>query len=411
MSRSVVVTGIGVFSALGDRPNKFFDALCQGETARKPISLFETKGLIPPEAGEIPEFDPRVYFGKKNYRPLNRTARLSVAAAQQALDMAGLETVDRESFEIGFVLGTMFCSVSTIAEFDRNALTAGPKYAKPMDFANTVINAAAGQTAIWHDLRGLNSTVAAGATSGVQAILQAADFIRAGRADILLAGGAEELSFESGLGFARLGLLAGGDDRPPRAVPFGAGRNGFFLGEGAAFLTLESAESAKARGAAPLAVVLGGASAYDASRGRDRAQATAAATRTLRKALKSAALTPGEVDVFSAAASGSPFSDAIEAGAMAETFGPDGVPGTAIKGALGEALGASGAFQAVSLIQAMRAGRLPGVAGMDQLDPELPAVDVRPETRERTMRRGLVNAFGFDGGCCSVAIGLPGSDA
>src|SRR5262249_19598300 len=141
-----------------------------------------------------------------------------------------------------------FCSVRTIGEFDRRAQKEGPEYASPLDFSNTVINAAAGQVAIWHSLRGVNSTIAAGAAAGLHAIGYATRLIRTGRAPALVAGGAEELCFESFLGFLNAGLLTR-EDAPGAHVPFDARRSGCALGEGAAFLVLEDEAYASARGA------------------------------------------------------------------------------------------------------------------------------------------------------------------
>src|SRR5947208_1258828 len=142
-----------------------------------------------------------------------------------------------------------------------------------MDFANTVINAPAGQAAIWHGLRGVNATVAAGAASGLLAVAHAADLIRAGRATTVLAGGVEELSFESVCGFRRAGLLCDGD----RPRPFDAGRSGFALGEGAAVLVLEDSEAAAARGARVLGRIAGHGARFDPEQGRDDESAVAAA--------------------------------------------------------------------------------------------------------------------------------------
>ena len=130
--------------------------------------------------GQVRSFDPKQYLGQKNMRPLDRTARLVASAAQLALSDSGWTAEARSTNEVGLVLGTMYGSVRTIAEFDRHAVEAGPFYASPLDFANTVINAAAGQTALWHGLRGLNSTVATGQASGLRAIAYAAGLIQSG---------------------------------------------------------------------------------------------------------------------------------------------------------------------------------------------------------------------------------------
>lgn len=143
------------------------------------------------EAGEVRGFSARAYLGGGNLRPLDRAAQLATSAAQQALVASGFDQDLRREREVGLALGTMFGSVRTISEFDRRAITAGPIYAKPMAFANSVLNAAAGQTAIWHGLRGINSTVSGGPTSGLLALGSAAETIRQGNASAMLAGGGD----------------------------------------------------------------------------------------------------------------------------------------------------------------------------------------------------------------------------
>src|SRR2546423_12285648 len=254
----VVITGAGVISSLGDSLDEFHAALCKGQNAIKPIELFPTAMLGCPLGGEIKGFDAQMYLGKRNLRPLDRTSRLVASAAQLALDSSGWTEEKRNNEEVGLILGTMFCSVRTISEFDRRALEAGPTYASPMDFSNTVINAAAGQTAIAHNLRDVNTTISTGVTSGLEAISYATELIRSGRARALLAGGADELCFESFYGFDRAGLLCRSDgsagDFP---IPFDKRRNGSALGEGAALLMLEDVALARARGAKILGEVVG----------------------------------------------------------------------------------------------------------------------------------------------------------
>src|ERR1043166_3044711 len=146
--KSVVITGAGVVSSLGDTPAGLHAALCEGLSGLRPVELFDTSGLGCPLGGEVKGFDAQRYLGRRNLRPLDRTSRLVAAAAQLALDGSGWTPEMRTAREVG----------------------PGPGYASPMDFANTVINAAAGQTAIMHGLRGVNTTVSADLTSGLQAI-------------------------------------------------------------------------------------------------------------------------------------------------------------------------------------------------------------------------------------------------
>jgi 3-oxoacyl-[acyl-carrier-protein] synthase II len=301
----------------------------------------------------------------------------------------------------------MFCSVHTISEFDRRGLILGPKYVSPIDFANTVINAAAGQVAIWHDLRGVNSTIAGGITSGLQAIAYGTELIRSGQATAILAGGAEELCFESFYGFERTGLLcATGNGLGECPIPFDARRNGFALGEGAALLMLEAAESAADRGASVLGEIKGHGSAYDLSHGTVSAQAVAAIAQSMRLALHDAQLDVDAIGCLSASANGSVLGDRHEAQAVAAIFGghASALPVTAIKSMLGETLGASGTMQTVALLEAMRQGVLPGIRCLEQLEADFPLTMASPHNRQPDLRSGLINAVGLDGNCCTLVV-------
>jgi len=364
-------------------------------------------GLGCPLGGEISDFDATKYLGQRNLRPLDRTSRLVTSAAQLALDNAGWSMAMRNDQEVGLVLGTMFCSVHTISEFDRRALEAGPAYASPMDFSNTVINAAAGQTAIVHNLRGLNTTISTGVTSGLEAISYAADFIRAGRARALLAGGADELCFESFYGFDRAGLLCRSNDSAGDfPIPFDTRRNGFALGEGAALLMLEDAALARERGARVFGEIKGHGSSYDCSRGRTGSDAVEAISSAIRQALSDAFLLPHEIDCLSASANGSRIGDRREAeGVFAGLNGQTHkLPVTAIKSMLGETLGASGPMQAVALLETMRDGVLPGIPQLKEPEDGFPLAMPRSESQETDVTSGLINSIGLDGHCCSLII-------
>jgi 3-oxoacyl-[acyl-carrier-protein] synthase II len=407
MERRVVITGIGVISPLGDSPVALHTALCEGRIGLQPITLFKTDGLVCKQAHALATFTPETYLGK-NPRALDRTSQLVTAAATLALDHSGWSLEMRRQHEVGLVLGTMFCSVHTIAEFDRRGLTLGPNYVSPMDFANTVINAAAGQAAIWHDLRGVNSTIAGGITSGLQALAYATELIRSGQATALLAGGAEELCFESFYGLDRAGVLCGARqaDTEEFPIPFDARRNGFTLGEGAALLMLEDADLATARGAHVIAEITGHGSAYDLARGTASQPAVAAIARAMRLALQDAQIDPRAIACLSASANGSILADRHEARAIAAVFQErvHDLPVTAVKSMLGETLGASGALQAVALLAAMRDDVLPGIRHLEQVEEDFPLHRAVPCNQRVRLRNGLINSVGLDGNCCALVV-------
>jgi len=398
----VVVTGAGALAPVADSPAGLHAALCSGRSALKSIELFALDGLVPRPAGEIRPFEPRDYLGDRNLRPVDRTARLLLVAAQQALEGSGWTAEMRAAREVGLVLGTMFCSVRTIAEFDRRAVQLGPSYASPLDFANSVINAAAGQAAIWHNLRGINTTITGGEASGLLALAYATDLIRDGRAAALVASGAEELCFESFLGHERAGRLG------QRPVPFDAQRDGFALAEGAGALMLEDAEGAAARGARVLAMLRGHGESFDPSAGEDETSAAEAVARAVRLALEDAAVEAADLDVLIVGANGSVRGDRAEAAGLAQVLGPRaaGIPVAAPKAQLGEALGASGAFQALTALGVFAEGEVPGVTGLEAMEEGFPLGGVSSETRrlDGRPRLALLHAAGTDGQCCAVVV-------
>jgi len=400
---AVVVTGLGVVSSLGDSAAALHAALCAGQSGLGPPPALEWTTVGCRVAGALRDFRPERYLGADaNLRPLDRTGRLLAAAAGLALADSGWTAERRSGMEIGLVAGTLFGSLATVSGFDCRALTAGPSYVKPLDFANTVFNAAAGQTAIWHRLGGLNATLG-GASAGLEAISFAAQQIAAGRADVVLAGGVEELCAESVLAFARAGLLC--DEHP---IPFAAERNGFALGEGAALLVLERASRAENRGARILGTIGGDGRRFDPSRGADEQAIVAAVADAVAEALRRSRIEPAAIDAWSASASGGRL-DLAEALGVARVLGEGAVrlPVAAVKAQLGETLGAAGAFQVAALIESGRTGRLPGIPGLERPDPRLPMALAGPAARELRPRRGLATSLGLDGQVAALVVELP----
>jgi 3-oxoacyl-(acyl-carrier-protein) synthase len=405
MQRQVVITGRGVVSSLGDSPGTVYSALLDGGCGIDRIAGFEVDGLGCDLGGEIKGFRPRDYLGRRNLRTLDRTGAMVTTAAAMALDDAGWTSELRQQVEVGLVLGTMYCSVGTIAAFDRRAVEAGPAFASAFDFANSVINAAAGQAAIWLDLRGVNSTIACGAASGLRAIAYAAEMIASGRVDVALAGGAEELCAESFLAFDRAGRLCQSTDGGQAcAVPLHQNRNGSVLGEGAALVVLEAAETAAARGASVEAELKSWGTAFEPSRGQDPKRAMQATERSLRQTLEAGGLVPGDLAGLSLAADGSP-EDLLEAEAVVRVLGEQAhqLPATAIAAGLGQCLGAGGGMQMVVALESLRQGRLPGIAGLAEVDARC-QLQVASEAADLEPGALLLNAVSFDGHRCTVAV-------
>ena len=410
MPQKVAITGTGVVSSLGDSTKALHSSLCAGTSACDEVVSVNDRELDQRAlAAPIGDFSPAKYLGDKNLRPLDRSGRLAASAAQLALDSGDWSSDDRENTEIDLVVGTTFCSAHTITQFDRETQVAGPKYAKPLDFANTVFNAAAGQTAIWHNLRGANTTIAAGKVSGLRALKHAQIQISQGDSSVSLVGAVEEYCFETQTAYSSARQLQESSDNGP-PLPFSIYRDGFVLGEGAAFVVLEDFEAAKLRRVEILGELLGHGSSYDVSRGQSEETAVIRCADSIQSALTAAELSANDIDCISCSANGSRREDRFEALALAKVFGNrlEAIPLSVISVGIGETLGASGMFQMVSMLEAMRGSELSGAKGITkQFDEELPRMCIHEGTVTGNFRRGLVLSLGYDGSSAATIVSLP----
>jgi len=408
MEHRVAITGIGLISPLGDSSNALHHALCSGRTGIHPVGPQVVNGNQCHLAARLVDFQPEKYLAGRPLRPLDRSSQLASAACGLALESSGWNSESRAANDLAVMVGTMFAGMHNIGDFDRTAMASGPASVSPMAFANTVINAAAGQTAIWHNMRGVNSTVAAGSISGISAVGHATDLIRHRGAMAVLAGGVDEFSVESFCGFGRAGLLCTNHVSEELPIPFDQRRNGFALGEGAGFLALEEFTYAIERGARILAEVRGYATAFDHSQGRDPNLAVQTLVRTMHTALSRSKMSVDDIDFVSASANGSVARDSYELSALAAVFGEraSALPVTAIKGGIGEALAASGPAQVAVAIETLRTGELPGVIGLQKLPPEWQRAGIAPDARTIKARSALINGLGLDGNCCSLVIAV-----
>jgi 3-oxoacyl-[acyl-carrier-protein] synthase II len=368
----VVVTGSGIVGALAESPAGTYHHMLEGDTGFSLAEPFSKRDDPPRDAveefldplwsAEVRNFDPARDLGEENFRPLDRLGRLAAVGCARALVDAGWSRQD--SVRRGLVLGTMYGGVRTIAEFDRRGMAAGPLYVKPFEFANSVINAAAGQAAIWHHLEGPNATVCAGHASGVQALGLASDLLRAGRVDQVLAGGAEEFCFEIHRAFAAAGRLTPRDHLAiDRTGDHPEIEEGMILGEGAGILALETEASANARGATPLGELLGFGEAFDPSGGTDPQQGIDALLRAVNGALGDAAIEADQIDLIAGASNGCRDLGQRERAAWLERFGATVPPVLYVKEFLGECLGASGGHQLLLSLEALTSNRLPAPGG------------------------------------------------
>ena len=372
MKRNVVITGIGVLSPVGIGRDTYWEALFQGKTGFRPISLFDSTCFSVHVAGEISDFDPIYFLGKKGIRELDRSTRLIISAAKLALDDSRLEITDDNTHSVGVSIGTTFGSLHSIFQFDRDGLIDGPRLVNPSHFPNTVINSPASRLSIRFRIKGFNTTISNGFCSGLDAVSYAADFIRLGRAEVVLAGGVEELCEETFRGFSQLGCLSGADGSPPLCCPFDARRNGTILSEGAAVLVLENEQHALGRGAGILATVSGYGNSFDPSAENTFDNSGKGLQNAIGIALKDAMLNPQDIDYVASGANATKRLDRFETGVLKEVFGEAAfrVPVSSIKSMVGESFSASGALALSASVGAIVRNVIPPTVNYTAKDPD-----------------------------------------
>jgi 3-oxoacyl-[acyl-carrier-protein] synthase II len=400
----VVVTGMGMVTALGQGVEATWEGLVAGRSGVRTTTAFDPCRVASRVAAEVVDFDASGVLDRKDLRRIDRYIQFGLVAAREAMDRAGLpDRLEGEAAErTGVILGSGLGGAITL--FDNVLLMAerGPERISPFFIPMGIANVGAGQIAIHFGPLGPNfATVSACATGG-HAIGEAWETIRRGDADVMIAGGVEAGIHEAAVGgFASMKALSTRNDDPPRASrPFDRGRDGFVIGEGGAVLVLETLERAEARGAEPLAELVGYGATADGSHITLPAPGGAGAVRAARRALEKAGLSPQAVDHVNAHATSTPEGDRAELQAIRTIFG-DGAPDLAItanKSMLGHTLGAAGAIEAIATIQALRTGIVPPTINLIDPDEAAEGLDLTPNVAtRRDLRVGLSNSFGFGG--------------
>jgi 3-oxoacyl-[acyl-carrier-protein] synthase II len=404
LTRRVVVTGMGMVTALGNDVATTWAGLVAGRSGVRTIESFDPSRLSARIAAEVRDFDASGVLDRKDQRRTDRYIQFGLVAARQAMDQAGLpDRLEGALAEAtGVILGTGLGGVGTLYEGMSTNVLRGPDRISPFLIPMGIPNVGAGQVAINFGMTGPNfATVSACATGG-HALGEASEIIRRGDADVMVAGGTEAGIFEPLVGgFAAMRALSTRNDDPEAASrPFDAGRDGFVCGEGAGVVVLEALEHAEARGAAPLAELVGYGATADASHITLPAPGGIGAVRAARRALQKAGLEPTDIDHVNAHATSTPEGDKAELQAIRTIFGEhaSNVSVTANKSMLGHTLGAAGAIEAIVSILAIREGVVPPTINLVDPDPAGEGMDLTPGVAaKRPIRAAISNSFGFGG--------------
>jgi 3-oxoacyl-[acyl-carrier-protein] synthase II len=395
---------MGMVTPLGNDVRSSWHGFVSGRSGVRTIEAFDPSRLSVRIAGEVRDFDSSDVLDRKDQRRTDRYIQFGLVAARQAMDQAGLP--DRLEGELaertGVILGTGLGGVGTLIDgFAINA-TRGPDRISPFLIPMGIPNTGSGQIAINFGMTGPNfATVSACATGG-HAVGESYETVRRDDADIMLAGGSEAGIYEALIGgFASMRALSTRNDDPEAASrPFDRGRDGFVVGEGAGVLVLEELRHAEARGAEPLAEIIGYGATADASHITLPAPGGIGAVRAARRALEKAGIGPEEVDHVNAHATSTPEGDKAELQAIKTILGDHAasVPVTANKSMIGHTLGAAGAIESIATIMTIRDSCIPPTLNFEDPDPEAAgALIVGGEAKRHDVRIALSNSFGFGG--------------
>jgi 3-oxoacyl-[acyl-carrier-protein] synthase II len=393
----VVVTGIGVVTSIGVGAEAFWRALLAGECGIGPVESFDTARYAVHIGGEVKRFDPAPFTRRLPVASVGRASQLAIAAARLALDDAGLRADGMDPRSVGVSLGTTSGEPTLIERFDDCEIE-NRREAIGREFIEQYpSHMLAAHVASELRFAGSNFVIPTACAAGNYALAHACDHLRGGRAEVMLAGGADCFSRITYTGFARLGAIA-----PERCQPFDKHRKGMVPGEGAAVLVLERLDRARARGAGIYAELAGYGLTCDAH--HMTAPQGDGAVRAMRLAMADAGVEPRDVNYISAHGTGTAVNDRVESGAVKQAFGADApaVPMSSIKSMLGHTMGAASAIESAACAMAVRYDALPPTINYETPDPDCDLDFVPNLARRARVNVAMNNAYAFGGNNASL---------
>jgi 3-oxoacyl-[acyl-carrier-protein] synthase II len=401
---------MGAITPLGSDLESLWSALCEGRSAVRRVTAFPVNDQPTQIAAEVPDFDPTLYVDRKQARHLDRCAQFAVAAARLALADSGL-AVAGEAEEFGVCIGTGAGCLGVIEEQVEVLRSGGPRRTSPFLAAMMLPNMPAAQVSIQLGLQGPVQAISTACATGADNIAAGVEMIRSGRACVVLAGGADAAITPLGLaGFASARSLSRNNAEPEKASrPFDRRRDGFVMGEGAGVVVLEELAAARARGARVWAEVLGHGSTSDAHHITAPREDGAGLVRAIRLALRSAELTPADVDYVNAHGTSTQLNDKVETAALKAALGERAhqIPVNSTKSMIGHLLGAAGAVELIVTALSIRHQYVHLTANLEEPDPDCDLDYVAGSGRRCGIKVALSNSLAFGGHNACLVLGAP----
>jgi 3-oxoacyl-[acyl-carrier-protein] synthase II len=397
----VVVTGVGLVSAVGVGSEETWQALLAGKSGAAPITGFDAANFACRFACEVKSFDPLNWIEKKEVKKMGRFIHLAIAAADFAMKQAGLVSNGANSERVGTYIASGIGGFDVIEREHRTLLEGGPRRISPFFIPGSIINLAAGHISIRYNAKGPNSATATACSASAHAIGDSFRLIQHGDAEAMICGGAEAAITPMGVGgFAAMRALSTRNDAPEKASrPFDRERDGFVIGEGAGILILEELEFAQRRGANILAEMIGYGMTSDAFHITQPSEDGDGAHRVMKRTLDDAGLRPEQVDYLNAHGTSTPYNDKFETIAIKRTFGEHArkLAISSTKSMTGHLLGGAGGLEGGICVLAIRDQILPPTINLEHPDPDCDLDYVPLHARPARVNVVLSNSFGFGG--------------
>jgi len=401
LARRVVVTGVGIVSALGNSAEETWQAVLASKCGIGPITQFDCSQFSARIAAEVKNFDPLQYFEKKELKKVGRFIQFAVAASEEALKSARLEVTPDIAEMTGVYIGSGIGAFEVIEREHKVLLEKGPDRISPFFIPASIVNLASGNVSIRTGAKGPNSATATACTTSAHCIGDSFRLIQYGYADVMICGGAEACITPMGIGgFAAMRALSTRNDEPERASrPWDRDRDGFVVGEGAGILILEELEFARRRGAPILAEIVGYGMSGDAYHITAPCEDGDGAYRVMRNAIRDAGISPEQIDYVNAHGTSTPVGDVIECIALKRTFGEHAcrLAVSSTKSMTGHLLGGAGGLEAALTVFAIRDQIAPPTINLDNPDEGCDLDFVPHRARPMKIEYALSNSFGFGG--------------
>lgn len=414
--KRVVVTGMGALTPLGNTVDAYWNNLVAGVSGADMITLFDASKFRTKFACEVKNFDPTQFLDKKEARKIDRFTQFALVVSDQAMADAGLSKDNINPDRVGVVfasgIGGLITFQHEVTDFARGDGT--PRF-NPFFIPKMILDIAAGQISMRHNLRGPNFAVVSACASSTNAIIEAYNLIRLNKASVILTGGSEAVISEAGVGgFNAMKAMSERNDDPKTASrPYDKDRDGFVMGEAAGMLVLEELEHAKARGARIYCEIAGGGATADAHHITAPHPEGLGARNVMLVALEDAEMQANEIDYINTHGTSTPIGDGAEVKAITQVFGDHAykLNISATKSMTGHCLGAAGVIEAIASIKAVMHDTVPPTINHFTDDPELdPGLNFTfNKAQQRTVRAALSNTFGFGGhNACVIVKKYPG---